>query len=131
MSNKDISLKSLFSFFFSFKGRVKRKPFIYVIVPWFFLFFIYLISANIFKEKAEEINSFLLPIIFLDIFILGIFVIFSFYSMLALTAKRLRDCNHSPWFCLLFCISFINIIFVLYLAIKPSATAKTSTKIEA
>ena len=43
------------------------------------------------------------------------------YFILLVSIKRLRDLNRSGWFCLLYFVPVMNIIFIFYLCFKKSA----------
>ena len=122
MSNKTLSLKNIFSLFFSFKGKIQREPFIYGIILFYVIGLILVIPTIIYFGQELEKNSlnFFIGLVIFVIAVLGN------YINLALIVKRLRDCNLSPWLSLLYFV--LNIILVIYLAIKPSATDKTSSK---
>ena len=101
MSKGNLTLKSVFSLFFSFKGRIKRKPFIYGIILGALFVWICFFPVLIFEKKSEEMNF----------IFMGIFAIFFIYCVPVLTIKRLRDCNHPLLLCLLSYVSPINSSF--------------------
>lgn len=103
---------------FSFKGRISRRPFwLAVMALWglFFLFFL-LLFAFIFVMKVVEDGDETLGVIGGTILGCGMLIlgcgmlIFFTWSALAITIKRLHDCDLSGWWCVW--------LFVLWFALS-------------
>ena len=129
MSIQDLTLKSVFSLFFSFKGKIKRKPFIYGIILLHIIFgllayiFVFLSNFLLPEHCNQEPNK---NLVFFVIVTRTVILWSWIYFFLALSVKRLRDCNHSPWVCLWYLV--INILLLFYLIFQPSVPAKNKLK---
>ena len=107
---------SLFWFFFSFNGKVRRLPFAlgYIV----FLAAIYL-GSSAFSPPGGNLAADALQ----NYLALTAIMWISFYSGFALSVKRLHDCGRSGWLSLLYFVPVLNLVLLLYLLFKGGAPA--------
>ena len=113
--------KSFIKFFLSPKGRIKRLPFLFGIVPLSaFLYFL----SRIFNGRLEEIEALSILLVML----MGVLLLLWAYWILHI--KRLHDVNLSGWFSLINLIPIINIFFFLFLLFKKAVDPNKYTGME-
>ena len=112
-------------FFFSFRGRIKRAPFIFGMIGWpcFVVLLVWLPFLIFQIPKSYTFTNLLFGIAFLC-FVLAAFVLASL-PFFALSAKRLHDCGRSGYlyFWLPLFIPVLSLPLFLYLCSAPSAAA--------
>lgn len=105
-------LNFLIHLFLSPKGRIKRLPYLFGILPMAFISYY---SSSVTAQFINEIENPIIVILIL-IFVL-IMIVWPFW---VLHIKRLHDVNLSGWFSLIFLIPVINFFFVLFLFFRKS-----------
>jgi len=109
---------NIFSLLFSPKGKITRLPFLLgVIVTWVLASVFVFVPSFLTDFSNIELTNIFKLLTALS-YILGIVV--AICSMLCLYIKRFRDIGYSGWYVLLFFVSFINIITLLFLFFFPS-----------
>ena len=104
-ADKEAVFKELF---FTSKGRLNRKSYIY---RNFFLSFVLNIIRIILAVLAAYIDA--LELLFTGLlYVLGIF---GFVAGIMMLARRLHDLDKSDWWMLLFCVPLVNILFYIYI----------------
>lgn len=104
-ADKEAVFKELF---FTSKGRLNRKSYIY---RNFFLSFVLNIIRIILAVLAAYIDA--LELLFTGLlYVLGIF---GFVAGIMMLARRLHDLDKSGWWMLLFCVPLVNILFYIYI----------------
>lgn len=102
-ADKEAVFKELF---FTSKGRLNRKSYIY---RNFFLSFVLNIIRIILAVLAAYIDA--LELLFTGLlYVLGIF---GFVAGIMMLARRLHDLDKSDWWMLLFCVPLVNILFYI------------------
>lgn len=104
-ADKEAVFKELF---FTSKGRLNRKSYIY---RNFFLSFVLNIIRIILAVLAAYIDA--LELLFTGLlYVLGIF---GFVAGIMMLARRLHDLDKSGWWMLLLCVPLINLFFAIYI----------------
>lgn len=104
-ADKEAVFKELF---FTSKGRLNRKSYIY---RNFFLSFVLNIIRIILAVLAAYIDA--LELLFTGLlYVLGIF---GFVAGIMMLERRLHDLDKSGWWMLLFCVPLVNILFYIYI----------------
>lgn len=110
-------MKTFFSLFFSFKGRLNRQKFIILAMPLLFISWVFLFGSSILNQSMHTTPN----LSFSD----TLFVLF-FYSswllimlsLLSISIRRLHDFNKSGWMALIFFLPLIGFLFFLCLTYK-------------
>lgn len=104
-ADKEAVFKELF---FTSKGRLNRKSYIY---RNFFLSFVLNIIRIILAVLAAYIDA--LELLFTGLlYVLGIF---GFVAGIMMLERRLHDLDKSGWWMLLLCVPLVNILFYIYI----------------
>ena len=114
-------LNKWLAFYFSYKGKIKRLPFA---LAYLSIFCAYLLFVKMFLMPTLNPETMQLDFSFKN----HLMLIICASSAFALSIKRLRDCNRSAWFCLLYFLPVFNFLLFLYLLFKKSAVSLTFEK---
>ena len=119
--------ENLWQMFFSWQGRLNRKPFIWRSVVVFGLLFLLemltmlVLGINL-DEDSEDIVLDNMQTLMLVIFVLAVLV--AVIATYMLTIRRLHDLDKTGWLVLLNFVPFVNIAFSIYIMVAEGTVGK-------
>lgn len=111
---------NLYRNFFSFSGRLNRKPYILrsllaIFLPVILAIVLFYVFAGGFKPAQEYLHK---DLLWLHVVLHSLLIILAIFMVFSLGVRRCHDLDKSGWWLLLGAVPYINIAWGLYLACK-------------